>query len=191
MGIDTEGNDMSLTEDERSHLLATARNAIVEKLDLPPVKSKKVSSPIMSSHRGAFVTIKTRGRLRGCIGFIEASRPLKQTIERMAAAAAFQDPRFPPLTADEVPFLEIEISILSPLSLISSPEEILVGVHGLVVESGHNRGLLLPQVAVEYRWERSAFLEHTCQKAGLPSDAWKDPDTRIYTFTAEVFGEER
>jgi AmmeMemoRadiSam system protein A len=189
MGNDTNGIDVTLSKEDRTHLLVTARNAILEKLDLPPLAIEKVTSPILDSCRGAFVTLKTSGRLRGCIGHIEGSQPLRQTIEAMANAAAFQDPRFHPLTADEVPSLSIEISILTPLVQITEPEEIEVGKHGLVIESGYNRGLLLPQVAVEYNWNKTVFLEHTCQKAGLPADAWQEPETRIYLFSAEVFGE--
>lgn len=186
--IDKEINPV-LSKEERNYLLGTARNAILEALDLPRLNVETVASPVLESHRGAFVTLKTSGRLRGCIGHIEGSRPLPHTVEAMAKAAAFQDPRFPPLTAKEVPSLSIEISILSPLKQISQPEEIVVGKHGLVVEKGFQRGLLLPQVAVEYNWGRSVFLEHTCRKAGLPSEAWRDEDTRIYVFSAEVFGE--
>jgi AmmeMemoRadiSam system protein A len=105
----------------------------------------------------------------------------------MAAAAAFHDPRFRPLTADELADLEIEISVLSPMRLISSTDEIEIGKHGLYIVNGFNRGLLLPQVATQYRWDRLPFLEQTCCKAGLPPDAWKDPHTEIYVFRADVF----
>jgi AmmeMemoRadiSam system protein A len=182
--------DAPLGEETRNYLLVTARNAIFETLDLPRSDVDEVSNPVLDSQRGAFVTLKISGRLRGCIGHIEGSQPLRQTIEAMAKAAAFQDPRFPPLAADEAPSISIEISILTPLKQISRPEEIEVGKHGLVVEKGFHRGLLLPQVAEEYKWEQDAFLEHTCRKAGLPADAWQDADTRIFVFSAEVFGEE-
>jgi AmmeMemoRadiSam system protein A len=178
-----------LSKEERDYLLATARNAILAALGLPRIDMDSLSSPNLRSRRGAFVTLKNSGQLRGCIGHIEGSQPLTLTIEAMAKAAALQDPRFQPLTADEVSSTQIEISILTQLEQISRPEEIEVGKHGLVVEQGHNRGLLLPQVAVEYNWQRGVFLEHTCQKAGLPADAWQEPDTRIYVFSAEVFRE--
>jgi len=110
-------------------------------------------------------------------------------VREMAPAAAFQDPRFKPLQADELPGLEIEISVLSPLRLIKSTDEIEVGKHGLYIVRGMNRGLLLPQVATEYHWDRLTFLEQTCQKAGLPPDAWKDPRTQIYVFRADIFGD--
>jgi AmmeMemoRadiSam system protein A len=105
----------------------------------------------------------------------------------MAPAAAFQDPRFGPLQADELADLEIEISVLTPMRLIKTTDEIEVGKHGLYIVRGLNRGLLLPQVATQYHWDRPTFLEHTCNKAGLPPDAWKDPSTQIFIFRAEIF----
>jgi AmmeMemoRadiSam system protein A len=190
MKDDNPSLDTPLGKEERNFLLVTARNAIFEVLDLPRVDVDELSNPLLDSQRGAFVTLKISGRLRGCIGHIEGSRPLRQTIEAMAKAAAFQDPRFPPLGSNEASSISIEISILSPLKQISQPDQIEVGKHGLVVEKGFHRGLLLPQVAEEYKWEREVFLEHTCRKAGLPADAWQDADTRIFVFSAEVFGEE-
>jgi len=178
-----------LNNEERSHLLVIARNAIREALDLPLLDVEPVRSPVLEEHRGAFVTLKISGRLRGCIGHIEATQALRRTIRAMAKAAAFQDPRFPPLTAGEISSATIEISVLSPLERISRPEEIEVGKHGIIVERGFQRGLLLPQVAEEYSWDRNPFLEHTCRKAGLPADAWQEADTRIFVFSAEVFGE--
>jgi AmmeMemoRadiSam system protein A len=139
--------------------------------------------------RGAFVTLKIAGRLRGCIGMVETHRPLVATIEEMAGAAATGDPRFHPLQAEELPGLEIEISVLTALHPVHSPDAIVVGEHGLVVEKGRRRGLLLPQVASEAGWDVETFLSHTCQKAGLPSGAWRDGDTTIYTFSALVFGQ--
>ena len=126
--------------------------------------------------RGAFVSLHRRGQLRGCIGYIEAVKPLLQTVMEMAPAAAFQDPRFRPVQADELADLEIEISVLTPMRLIKSPDEIEVGKHGLYIVKGQNRGLLLPQVASQYHWDRQTFLEQTCHKAGLPSNAWEDSD---------------
>ena len=144
---------------------------------------------MLEEFRGAFVSLHRRGQLRGCIGYIEAVKPLLQTVREMAPAAAFQDPRFRPLQADELADLEIEISVLTPLKLIKSTDEIEVGRDGLYIVRGLNRGLLLPQVATQYHWDRQTFLEQTCNKAGLPGDAWKDPGTQIFIFRAEIFAD--
>jgi AmmeMemoRadiSam system protein A len=141
----------------------------------------------LKEKRGAFVTIKRKGQLRGCIGYTQAVKPLSQTIMEMAQAAAFQDPRFPPLTKNELADLEIEISVLTPFRSIQDIKEIEVGKHGLFMERGGYSGLLLPQVASEYHWDRQTFLEHTCLKAGLPKEAWKDKNTKIQVFSAEIF----
>lgn len=144
-------------------------------------------TPVMSEKLGAFVTLKIKGRLRGCIGNIMGDRPLWKTIVRMAAEAAFNDPRFPPLTEQESGLADMEISILSPLSRVDNLELIEPGKHGLMLINGGASGLLLPQVATEWGWDRVNFLENTCRKAGLSKDCWKDPDTEIYWFQAVVF----
>jgi AmmeMemoRadiSam system protein A len=181
--------DMDLSTADKQLLLQVARDSIAAKLQgkaAPPVQA---SAPVLAEPRGAFVSLHRRGQLRGCIGYIEARKPLLQTVQEMAPAAAFQDPRFRSLQADELADLEIEISVLTPLRLIKSTDEIEVGKHGLYIVRGLNRGLLLPQVATQYHWDRRAFLEHTCNKAGLPPDAWKDPKTQIFTFRAEIFSD--
>jgi AmmeMemoRadiSam system protein A len=173
---------------ERRILLALARRAIIEAvvnnrlLEVPP--------PVGALARpsGAFVSLHRHGRLRGCIGQIEPADSLAVTVARCAVSAAVEDPRFYPVTPEELGELEIEISILSPLQLIQ-PEQIEVGKHGLLVTRGRMRGLLLPQVATQYRWTRERFLEETCYKAGLERDDWKDPAARVEAFTAEVFSE--
>jgi uncharacterized protein len=137
--------------------------------------------------RGAFVTLHEDGQLRGCIGIISAVRPLDETVREMAAAAALDDTRFPPVSEDEFERLQIEISVLSPMFEIA-PEDVVVGLHGLMISHGARRGLLLPQVPVEWGWDRESFLAHTCRKAGLPLDQWRR-GARIEAFTAEVFGE--
>lgn len=178
---------MNLSPADKHLLLEVARDSIAAHLKgkaAPPVKS---SSPVMQELRGAFVSLHRQGQLRGCIGYLEAVKPLLQTVREMAAAAAFQDPRFRPLQAEELADLEIEISVLSPMRLIKSTDEIEVGKHGLYIVRGSNRGLLLPQVATQYHWDRTAFLEQTCGKAGLPPDAWQDPNTKIFVFSAEIF----
>jgi len=182
-------NAMNLTDVDRKLLLMQARASIEAHLSdksVPPVNDP---SPVLGERRGAFVSLHRQGRLRGCIGYLEAVKPLLQTVREMAASAAFHDPRFKPLRPEELADLEIEISVLSPMKLITSTDEIEVGKHGLYIVQGFCRGLLLPQVATEYKWDRLAFLQQTCCKAGLDPDAWKAPSTKIYTFTAEVFAE--
>lgn len=137
---------------------------------------------------GAFVTLHKRGDLRGCIGHIEADQPLGLTVARCAVAACSADPRFPSVTARELGEIDLELSLLGPLVSVVSPDEVEIGRHGLVIEKGGHRGLLLPQVATEWGWDRETFLAHTCQKAGLPHDAWKQ-GAKLWKFEAEVFGE--
>ena len=181
---------MDLTEKEKRQLLTIARTVIERSaknkkiLEFNPVKG------VLHQNCGAFVTIHKSGVLRGCIGLIEAIKPLYQTVAEMAKAAAFDDPRFPSITAEEVDELDIEISVLSPLEQIDDIEEIEVGTHGIIIQQGIHKGLLLPQVATEYDWDRITFLEHTCQKAGLSKNAWQEEDTVIKIFSANVFGEQ-
>jgi AmmeMemoRadiSam system protein A len=180
---------MNLSTADKQLLLHVARDSIEAQFKGKSATPVKTESPVLCEARGAFVSLHRRGQLRGCIGFLDAVKPLLQTVREMAAAAAFHDPRFRPLQADEVPDLEIEISVLSPMRLIKSTDEIEVGKHGLYIVKGFNRGLLLPQVATQCKWDRLPFLEQTCCKAGLPSDAWKDPQTQIFVFSAEVFSD--
>jgi AmmeMemoRadiSam system protein A len=142
----------------------------------------------LAEFRGAFVTLHIQDRLRGCIGFVAASRPLFRTIVEAARGAAFDDPRFEPVTETEAPALKVEISVLSPLRTIAA-DDVVVGKHGLVVTQGNCRGLLLPQVPLEWGWDRETFLEQTCLKAGLETDAWRH-GAELQAFKAEVFGEE-
>jgi AmmeMemoRadiSam system protein A len=139
---------------------------------------------------GAFVTLRTKsGDLRGCIGSIHPVHPLYHAVTASALSAAFRDPRFSPVRPEELPRLEIEISVMGPIERVTKFEEIVVGRDGLIVSRGRSAGLLLPQVATEYGWERETFLAQTCVKAGLPPAAWRLQDTRIERFAAEVFGE--
>jgi AmmeMemoRadiSam system protein A len=180
---------MQLSVADKKELLRIARASIASALgNLPGGRSEHIEVPL-TEHCGAFVTLHLRGELRGCIGYIEARFPLYETIEEAAAKAAFEDPRFLPLTEEEFENVEIEISVLSPLKKVSGVDEIEVGKHGLVIDAGYTRGLLLPQVATEYGWEREQFLSQTCRKAGLPSDAWKKKGVTIYSFTSDVFSE--
>lgn len=177
-----------LTPDQRQFLLDLARRAITAAVTRQPVTFPPAADAALRQPLGAFVTLTQQGALRGCIGYIEALLPLDETIVHGGAAAALQDPRFPPVTFRELADLHIEISVLSPLAPIA-PEEVVVGTHGLVVEQGRARGLLLPQVPVEWGWDRLEFLAHTCRKAGLHADAWRN-GAKLFGFTAEVFGEE-
>jgi AmmeMemoRadiSam system protein A len=180
---------MSLSASDQEQLLRLARKAIQSHLKGEAVPPPANPSPVLCQPRGVFVTLHRQGRLRGCIGYLEAVKPLIQAVEEMAAAAAFHDPRFAPLREEELTDLEVEISVLTPMQRLAKMEDIQVGKHGLFVERGLSRGLLLPQVATEWNWDRQTFLEQTCCKAGLPPDAWKDPNTRIFVFTAEIFSD--
>jgi AmmeMemoRadiSam system protein A len=177
-----------LPESERRALLELARRVIREitKQDCIPAYGKPAGR--LAERCGVFVSLHRLGRLRGCIGMVENPPALLEGVVQCAAAAARSDPRFEPVGADELDALEIEISILSPMAPIQ-PEGVQIGVHGLYVIAGRNRGLLLPQVPGQYGWTRERFLEETCVKAGLPRDAWQQPDTRLLAFTAEVFSE--
>lgn len=188
-GASKSGGGADLTRDDKVFLLTLARNTIEAEFAGKKPTIATSPSPIMKEKRGAFVTLKENGRLRGCIGYIEAIKPLASTVEEMAKAAAFDDYRFNPVRADEVPKLEIEISVLSPIAEVADPSTIVVGRHGLIVTRGANRGLLLPQVPTEWGWDRDTFLAQTCVKAGLPENAWKQKGTKIESFTADVFSE--
>ena len=137
---------------------------------------------------GAFVTLRLRGELRGCIGYVESDLPLEEVIERCAVSAAVSDPRFPPLRTSECGEVEVEISVLGPIEPVADVSDVIVGRHGLVCELGRRRGLLLPQVAREWNWNAFEFASQTCLKAGLPMDAWRQ-GARLFKFEAEVFGE--
>ena len=180
---------MNLSPADKQLLLQVARDGIAARLTGKAATPVQTSAPVLQERRGAFVSLHRQGQLRGCIGYIDAIKPLLQTVQEMAPAAAFHDPRFRPLQANELADLEIEISVLTPMKLIKNTDEIEVGKHGLYIVRGLNRGLLLPQVATQYHWGRLTFLEQTCYKAGLPPDAWKDPITNIYTFSAEIFAD--
>ena len=181
------GVDLGLSEQDKKTLHHIARTVIENKARGKSLLEFKVESPILKESRGAFVTINKKGELRGCIGYIEGRGPLHQTITEMAEAAAFHDPRFSPVKEKELPELEIEISVLTPLKKVTDVNEIQVGKHGVYIKRGWLSGLLLPQVATEYGWDRQTFLEHTCLKAGLPSNAWKEKEIEIYIFSADIF----
>ena len=184
-----EPTDMNLTPADKQLLLQVARDSIAARLTGKAAAPVKTAAPVMQERRGAFVSLHRQGQLRGCIGYIDAVKPLLQTVQEMAPAAAFHDPRFRPLQADELADLEIEISVLTPMKLIKSTDEIEVGKHGILISRGINQGVLLPQVATECGWDREAFLKFTCSKAALPDDAWQDAQTKIEIFSAQVFSE--
>jgi hypothetical protein len=181
----------ALDPSSKRELMAIARGAIEGIVRDGRAPGPVSDNPALQTPRGAFVTIKINGRLRGCIGNfgIRNAKPLFRTVSEMAVAAAVQDPRFPPLSKKELPKIEVEISALSPLRPISDVGEIEVGRHGLYITKGGRSGVLLPQVAAEYGWDRATFLEQTCRKAGLGPGEWKEGAV-ISVFEAEVFGEE-
>ena len=182
-----ENVDFGLTLREKEYLLEQVKAVIEARLQGCDLPEDVPESQVLREKRGAFVTLKKNGDLRGCIGYIEAYKPLYQTIREMAVAAAFNDPRFPELEAKEWPAVEFELSVLTPLREIDDPDIIEVGKHGLLIRHGHSSGLLLPQVAVEYGWSREEFLDHTCQKAGLAKECWRRSGTKLYIFSAEIF----
>jgi AmmeMemoRadiSam system protein A len=183
------GVHLGLSAQDKERLLEIARLAIERAVKGQDASDVDVPPGILGEDRGAFVTINKRGQLRGCIGYIEAVKPLYQTVREMAEAAALHDPRFPSVTADELDELEIEISVLTPLKRVDDVSEIEVGLHGIYIRRGYASGLLLPQVATDYGWDRETFLQHTCMKAGLPTDAWQKKETEIYIFSADIFSE--
>ncbi len=174
-------------EDDRRRLLQLARAAIAAHVTgaAPPPPEQ---TGVFERPGGAFVTIHNHGELRGCIGHIEANEALAAVIPRCAVAACSSDPRFPAVSAAELPNLDLELSLLGPLEPIAGPEDITIGRHGLLVERGWHRGLLLPQVATEWHWDARTFLAQTCRKAGLPADAWQH-GASLWRFEAEVFGD--
>ena len=181
-----------LDEKQRQTLLKIARDSIDavltgSKLDLNATDFDEA----LRQPAGAFVTLKTAdGDLRGCIGSIRAVEPMFRAVSSSAISAALRDPRFTPVRAPELPNLKLEISVMGPIELVTSVEDIEPGRDGLIVSCGPYAGLLLPQVATEYGWGRKEFLDLTCMKAGLPPGAWRSESTKIERFSAEVFGEE-
>ncbi|MCM3881085.1 MAG: AmmeMemoRadiSam system protein A [Vicinamibacterales bacterium] len=172
----------------RQVLLQCARTAIASTIGVEvEVAGDRGSPPILRA--GAFVTLRVRGDLRGCIGYPEGDRLLAEVVEHCAISAAVSDPRFAAVRASEWAFVELEISILGPIERIADISEIEIGRHGLVAELGKRRGLLLPQVAVEWEWDREAFASEACAKAGLPKNAWRTGAT-LFKFEAEVFGDD-
>ena len=181
-----------LNREQRKALLEIARKSISDVLGgRRPAIDEATLDAELKRLSGAFVTLRTRdGELRGCIGSIHPVAPLHQSVSSSAINAAFRDPRFNPVRAGEIDELVVEISVMGPIEQVKNTEEIVVGRDGLIVSNARSAGLLLPQVATEYGWDREAFLQHTCVKAGLPPDMWRSKDCRIEKFSAEVFGED-
>jgi AmmeMemoRadiSam system protein A len=183
--------EFSLDKKAQQVLLDIARKSVEI-----AVKENKVYEPSsqgiksIEQDRGAFVTLKINGQLRGCIGYTAPIKPLYLAVRDVAIQAATGDPRFRPVSVDELPLLQYEISVLSPFHHVRNIDEIKIGRDGLLIKKGPYAGLLLPQVPVEWGWDRKTFLEQTCKKAGLPPDAWKDPEADLFRFSAFVFGEE-
>jgi AmmeMemoRadiSam system protein A len=176
----------SLSEESRKYLKDIAREAVADHVKGGVPQPLTYDDPILKNPWGVFVTLKINGNLRGCIGNIVSDRAIPETVTDMAVKSASMDPRFPPIGPAELENLDIDISILGPLSEVKDHGEIEIGVHGLVIEQGGRRGLLLPQVAVEHNLNVTQFIEQTCVKAGLPPDAWQQ-GARILKFAAEFF----
>lgn len=183
----------SVTAAERRYLLELARASIASEwgpVDFPARPPEPAEA--LEAFCGAFVTLRGRhegGGLRGCIGSMVGRRPLADTVRAMAKAAAFEDPRFPRLGAEELPLCRIEISVLSPLARCPDPRTVEVGLHGLYLVRGGRSGVLLPQVPIEQGWNRQEYLDYICVKAGLPPKSYEAADAELYTFTAVVFSE--
>lgn len=181
--------DFVLSNNEKEILLALARDTLTSWIKQRKKPSLPEAKGNMALVTGAFVTLHKDGELRGCIGNMIGTQPLVNTIQEMAIAASTEDPRFSPVVENELRDIDIEISVLSPMKRIKDVSEIEVGKHGILLGLGWNKGVLLPQVATEWGWDRDTFLAHTCLKAGLPEDAWKDSECIIEIFSAVVFGE--
>jgi len=178
---------LPLTEPEQALLLCLARQAVEMAARGGTVPLLSAAEGRLLEARGAFVTLHKAGHLRGCIGHVESFKSLCETVRECAVAAALSDPRFEPVAPAELSSLNVEVSVLSPLFDIS-PDQVELGRHGLLISKGDRRGVLLPQVPVDLNWDRSRFLEETCRKAGLPSNAWQH-GARIQAFTTQIFAE--
>ncbi len=181
------GTDLGLSIEEKEQLRQLAFQVIRNRCLGTPMPEIAVESPRLKELGAAFVCIHKGPELRGCIGMIEARTPLWETVKKMAAEAAFGDTRFCALASEELDNIQIEISVLTPMRRIKDVSEIEIGKHGLLIRKGFQTGILLPQVATEHNWNREEFLDWTCRKSGLPQKAWKQKDTQVYVFSADVF----
>jgi len=178
-----------LSATESSILLEIAREAIVHHINQVDYAPTPREEKALNERSGCFVTLKQNGHLRGCIGNFQSQQPLYREVAQMAVASATQDPRFQPMQADELENFSLEITVLSPLEKITDTDQIEIGLHGIYIEKGFRRGVLLPQVATEQGWDKQTFLQQTCLKAGLPTDAWQMPDAEIYIFSGQIISE--
>lgn len=183
-------NGVKLTLEEKRTLVRLARSTISQWAGLPAAVPD-LAGRLLTEKRGVFVTLRTHGNLRGCIGYIQPFEAVADAVRELAVKSASEDPRFDPLTPEEVGQMTVEISVLTPLEPIKGPSDVAVGQHGLVVEAGWRRGLLLPEVATDEGWDAEAFLSGTCRKAGLGADAWRRPGVKLYRFETEHFSEEQ
>ncbi|MDR2397629.1 MAG: AmmeMemoRadiSam system protein A [Spirochaetaceae bacterium] len=184
----------TFTQEEQNYLLAVAREAITEALEECASGDAGCQRPApegsaLAQCLGVFVTLHKGKALRGCIGRMSAAEPLTATVRTMAREAAFRDPRFPPLTLEELARCSLEISVLSPFKLCADPDSVVVGLHGLYLVHQGRSGVLLPQVPLEQGWDRTAYLDYLCIKASLPPHSYRAPGAKLYTFTAVVFSE--
>ncbi len=180
---------MQLSGQQKKMLLDIARTTIENIVSGKTLPDFSIDDSLLNEKCGAFVTIHHKGNLRGCIGNIIGHSSLWETVRKMAVEASQNDPRFPPVSIYELKEIDIEISVISPFEKIEDIENIKVGEHGIFIKQGYHQGLLLPQVATEYSWDRKEFLEHTCMKAGLGRECYKNPASEIFIFSATVFGE--
>ena len=178
-----------LSHEQKKFLLNLARETIKARLDNCDLDIDQSQDDVYDQKTGGFVTLHKNGQLRGCIGYVIAHKSLFDTIIDMANDAAFDDPRFPPVNKTELSEIDVGISILSELIRVINIEEIEIGRDGLLIRNNFSSGLLLPQVATEWKWDKITFLEQTCMKAGLSGNCWKKPDTEIFRFSAEIFSE--
>jgi AmmeMemoRadiSam system protein A len=180
-----------MNDAQKQVLLGVARDTVEAVIKRQPTEKPQSDDPELNTHCGCFVTLKNHERLRGCIGHFTSESPLIELIAEMAKSSATGDPRFfaDRITPAELEKLDIEISVLSPLQRADEPLSLRLGVDGIYIKKGSASGCFLPQVATETGWSKEEFLSYCCaHKAGLASDAWKDPDTEVYFFTADVFG---
>ena len=179
-----------MNEAQKKILLKAARESVTAAVKAHPVPVPESDDPELNSLFGCFVTLKNQGRLRGCIGQFTSDEPLIELISDMAVSSAIRDPRFAanPITVEELNDLDIEISVLSPLKRTDDPLSLHLGTDGIYIKKGFASGCFLPQVATETGWSKEEFLSYCCShKAGLPADAWRDPQAEVYLFTAEIF----
>ena len=180
-----------MNDQQKQTLLKVARDTVEAVISGEPTETPQSDDPELNAPCGCFVTLKNHGRLRGCIGQFISESPLIELVAEMAKSSATGDPRFfaDPITAGELDQLDVEISVLSPLERTDEPLSLRLGVDGIYIKKGRTSGCFLPQVATETGWSKEEFLSYCCaHKAGLAADAWRDPETEVYLFTADVFG---